>query len=156
MPAYTSHCCLARQSVTAGSRRQNCQGQAARSICSQKETDKKTIYNLHILAPLRTSSRQVPVANSPQQWVVMNAQALKPSVDASRIRRASSVDLVPCGDVRNTSISPRRDAARVTTAWTCSRYTTREYGELRQPSLSRDTSSWPLIGIPLKTHQYPP
>ena len=77
--------------------------------------------NLQALAPLRTSSRQVPVAISPQQCVVINAQALKPSVDASRMRRASNVDLVPCGDVRNTSTSPRRDAARVTTAWTCSR-----------------------------------
>ena len=72
--------------------------------------------NLQALAPLRTSSRQVPVAISPQQWVVMNAHALKPSVDESRMRRASSVDLVPCGDVRKTSTSPRRDAARVTTA----------------------------------------
>lgn len=76
---------------------------------------------LQALAPLRTSRRQVPVAISPQQWVVMNAQALKPSVEASRMRRASRVDLVPCGEVKNTSTSPRREAARVTTAWTCSK-----------------------------------
>jgi len=82
----------------------------------EQQLRRLTADDLQALAPLRTSSCHVPVALSPQQWIVMNAHALKPSVDASRMRRASSVDLVPCGDVKNTSTSPRRDAARVTTA----------------------------------------
>lgn len=110
---------------------------------------KKTLY-LHTLAPLYTSSFQMPSATSPQQCVVMNAHALKPSGDMSRTRLANSVERVPRGDVRNTSNSPRRDADSVTTAWTCSRYTTL-FGVLRQPSLSRDISMWLFRAINLFT-----
>ena len=54
---------------------------------------------LPVLPPLTTSSVHVPVENSPQLCVVMNAQLLKPSVDVSRGRLVSKVDLVPDGDL---------------------------------------------------------
>lgn len=72
-----------------------------------------------------TSSSQVPWGYSPHVWVVINGHLVNPSRWSSSLgRRLRIIDLVPMGDVRNSSTSPRREAFNVMTAWTCSRYET--------------------------------
>ena len=61
------------------------------------------ICHLQELAPFFISRVHVPRDVSPQLWVVMNAHSLKPSVDVSLRRRASNVDFVPIGLVKNIS-----------------------------------------------------
>jgi len=61
---------------------------------------RRRIVNSPMLSPLRTSSFQTPLGDSPQQWVVIKDHALKPSVERSKPRRDNRLDRVPDGDVR--------------------------------------------------------
>ncbi|KAH9392518.1 hypothetical protein TYRP_005597 [Tyrophagus putrescentiae] len=70
---------------------------------------------------LITVSFHLPAGRSPQQWTVMKGQLAKPMRELSIGRTASSVEVVPAGEVRRISMSPRLYAVRFTFTWTCSR-----------------------------------
>lgn len=72
----------------------------------------ETFYSQE-LAPFSMTSFHLPLANSPQLCVVMNAQLLKPSLDRSLDRRANNVDFVFIGEMRKIWTSPRRLAVNV-------------------------------------------
>lgn len=92
-----------------------------------------------VVESVRTVSVHLPPGRSPQQWVVIITQSVRPSPDVSATRRASSTDRVPLGDVNASSTSPRRLALNVTDTWTCSNDRTTSVLS-SQPSVSSEAS----------------
>lgn len=91
--------------------------------CLEHDTSKDSSKTLTVRG--FTSSNQVPWGYSPHVWVVMKGHFVNPSRESSSFcRRLRIIDLVPIGEVRNNSRSPRLLAFTVRTAWTCSRYRT--------------------------------
>ena len=120
--------------------------------CKDVNKSKRNIastIHLHEWAPFSITSCHEPLASSPQLCVVMKAQLLNPSRDASSRRLANNVEVVIIGEVRYICISPRRLALSVIRAWTCSRYLT-WWTVPSQPSVYNCTVIFPFIGIDLK------
>lgn len=97
-----------------------------------------------------TSKIQVPCGYSPQVWVVINGHFVKPSLESSSFcLLLKIIDLVPIGDVRNSSRSPRLVAFTVKTAWTCSKYRTSVFCP-SQALVSMVILTLPVDGMRLK------